>query len=122
MLKKSLKIIIVLIICVSAGFVIGGRYGYRHCGVIVTLINASGQNIKSIRLTHERGISILEDLKKGRSKMIKFLPEGENSYSLDVEFENGKTIKGGAGYVEPGYKITETITEKDIKPEYRIYR
>ena len=33
-----------------------------------------------------------------------------------------KSLKGGAGYAEAGYSITETITAGEIKTEYDLLR
>lgn len=52
----------------------------------------------------------------GQVKQINFVPSGETSYQITVEFEDGKIIKG-RNYAEGGYKITEVITNDKIESD-----
>jgi len=91
--------------------------------VEVTLKNDSGKKIDTVRLSHENridenGIELVENIQEGGSVKIRFYAAGETSYKLLVTFSDGKKIAGGAGYAESGYKITETISDKEIKHQY----
>lgn len=87
--------------------------------VTVVLVNESTHNIESVVLTHEHGSLIVANIKAGAQRTIGFYSPGESSYKLQVHFQNGRTVAGGAGYVEAGYKITEVISDSNIKSDYQ---
>ena len=47
---------------------------------------------------------------------------GKSSYIITLAFADGQSLKDGAGYVEAGYLITETIAESEVKTEYTSLR
>ncbi len=44
---------------------------------------------------------------------------GEGSYRLEVVFEDGRQLQGGGSYIEPGYRMEETILADKIETEYK---
>jgi flagellar hook assembly protein FlgD len=86
--------------------------------VRVTIINSTGQTIKKVILEHENGTyEISKLLDKNETKVI-FRNAGEGSYKVTASFENDSTLKSKEVYIEGGYRMTETITAKDIKTTY----
>jgi hypothetical protein len=86
--------------------------------VRVTIINSTGQTIKKVILEHENGTyEISKLLDKNETKVI-FRNAGEGSYKVTASFENDSTLKSKEAYIEGGYRMTETITAKDIKTTY----
>lgn len=122
-MRKTLKIV-GLIILVLVSFVTGVFVaGFLHLGspiVTVKLHNASGKEIASLRLVHEHGQVEVANLASGTTRIIRFYSPGESSYKISMRFSDGQSLEGGAGYVEAGYSITETITEGGIKTEYDL--
>lgn len=88
--------------------------------VIVVITNQSNQPIASVRVEHERGIELLEDIGQRESKTVQLETRGETSYKLMVRFIDGSEVSGGGGYAEAGYKITETILESGINTDVRL--
>jgi len=88
--------------------------------VIVIITNQSNQPIASVRVEHERGIELLEDIGQRESKTVQFETRGETSYKLVVRFIDGSEVSGGGGYAEAGYKFSETILESGIDTDVRL--
>lgn len=86
--------------------------------VRVTIINSTGQTIKKVILEHENGTyEISKLLDKNETKVI-FRNAGEGSYKVTASFENDSTLTSKGAYIQGGYRMTETITAKDIKTTY----
>jgi hypothetical protein len=88
----------------------------------VKLQNASGKGIVSLRLVHEHGVVEVANLAVDATRTVRFYVPGESSYKITSVFADGQSLKGGAGYVEAGYSITETIAPGEIKTEYDSLR
>jgi hypothetical protein len=89
--------------------------------VQVTVSNDAAIPIQTARADSEGGIYIIENIPVGSSKTLKLYAAGESSYKLTVTFMNGKTLQGGAGYVESGYKVTENVTNENIKSDIDLH-
>lgn len=88
--------------------------------VTVIVKNTSGKPIASVRLEHERGVEVLENLPRGDAKAMRFNAGGETSYRLRVRFADGSELAGGGGYAEAGYEFSETIGDSAIKTDTRL--
>ena len=114
---------IVLLIIVIAAFVSGIAFAsVMHFGcpmVSINLINESGKNITIVDIFHETkyGETHLHatNLKAGGKKKIKVWTPSKGSYRLIVTFADKRQLAGGAGYIEPGYKMTESIKYDKIE-------
>lgn len=86
----------------------------------ITLKNNSGQAIKRVILVPERGeVLVQKNILKGSFAVFRLPVGGESSYKLKVQLEDGKVLEGGAGYVESGYRILETVTDQKIDSRYQ---
>jgi hypothetical protein len=90
--------------------------------VTVTLHNVTGKEIVSLRLVHEHGVVEVANLATSTARTVRFYAPGVSRYRITLEFSDGQSLKGGAGYAEAGYSITETITAGEIKTEYDLLR
>jgi len=107
-------ILLAVVLGVAGWYVVRDRYFSPL--VSVELRNAAKQPIEEVRLTYKLGTVIVRNIRCGEAKTARFNPgPGESTYSLVIRFRGGKTLKGGGGYVEPGYRMQETITEKRVK-------
>lgn len=88
--------------------------------VTVKLHNVSDKEIVSLRLVHEHGLVEVANLATGATHTVRFYAQGESSYKITAGFSDGQSLEGGAGYVEAGYSITETIAAGEIKTEYDL--
>ena len=88
--------------------------------VTVIVKNTSGKAVASVRLEHERGVEVLENLAPGDAKAMRFKAGGETSYRLRVRFADGSELAGGGGYAEAGYEFSETISDSAIKTDTRL--
>lgn len=88
--------------------------------VTVTLKNNSSKEIESVRIVHEEGVELVEHIAPGSSKQGRFYATGETSYSLFVRFADGSSVKGGGGYVESGYSMTEHISSAEIMSDFDL--
>ncbi|HEA46791.1 MAG TPA: hypothetical protein ENH97_00065 [bacterium] len=118
--KKLFKICSILTIGIIIGFIVGLLFPRSNSYVQVTLKNISDQDITDVRLVHEHGICLVENLKRDQSSTIKFIAGGETSYTLYVKFQDGRVINIDDRYAESGYKITETIGNQEIKPDFEV--
>lgn len=89
--------------------------------VKVHVSNASNLDISTIEIAHDDGTITSNTLESGGSKVIPLHVNGESSYSIVVTFDNGKVVSGGGGYVEPGYRVSETITEEKIQHKFESF-
>jgi hypothetical protein len=88
--------------------------------VTVVVRNGTTKPIASVRLEHERGVEILENLPQGEARTIRFRAGGETSYKLQVHFVDGSELSGEARYAEAGYSFTETVGDTSIVTDTRL--
>jgi hypothetical protein len=77
--------------------------------VRVTVLNKSGQKIKTLILKHERGSIEMKDLSDRESVILIFKNIGENSYRIIAKLDNDSIVSSRGEYIESGYRRTETI-------------
>lgn len=87
--------------------------------VTVTVLNRSHLRLTSIRISHEDGVVRAGSLAIGAATTLRFTPHGESSYQLTVNLADGHQLRSGGGYVEPGYRFTETVTDQRITSEMK---
>jgi hypothetical protein len=84
----------------------------------VEITNATSVPIKYIDISFrglaEQHAQIAQNLKPGETVAFKWITEGEASYRLNVHFENGTEVVGGAGYISRGDVIKDAIGAKSI--------
>jgi hypothetical protein len=88
--------------------------------VTVVVKNTTEKTIVSVRLEHERGVEVVENLARGASTTMRFKASGETSYRLRVRFADGSELAGGGGYAEAGYEFSETVGESAMKTDTRL--
>lgn len=122
MKMKRRKKILVAVLVVMVGLAVVVSWGVWHPVSPVTVIvkNSSQQQIASVRLEHERGVELAENLARGEVKTIRFQAGGENSCTLRVRFADGSEISGNPQYVEPGYEVLDTVGNSGITADIRL--
>jgi len=117
---KRWKLVLVISFSLAAGFM-GGLVSWLALRpippVTVVVSNRSEKSIASIRLEHERGIEIVENLAGGETRAIRFTAGGETSYTLRVRFADGSEVVSNPQYAESGYAFIETISDSRIKTD-----
>jgi hypothetical protein len=88
--------------------------------VTVVVKNMSAKPITSVRLEHEHGVEIAEELAPGGVKTMRFKVRGETTWHLRVRFADGSEVAGGGGYAEAGYEFFEAVGDSSIKTETRL--
>lgn len=88
--------------------------------VTVTIRNSSDKPIAAVRLEHERGVEVVEDLAPTESKTIRFIAGGETSYTLRVRFRDGSEVSSNPQYAESGYEFTQTVSNSGIESDVRL--
>lgn len=111
-------------ICFIAGaLTAGARYWFQPL-VTVTVVNESGQDLRSLRLVHSslssKGAIDAGALRSDESRIIRFFLGGEGSYTLEATLSDGRVLNGGEGYVEAGYSSKQVISETGIKGQIKI--
>lgn len=101
----------------------------RPAGVRVKIVNESGKTVETVEFWHEQADQLeptllekIGPIESGKENKI-LLREitGEGAYSTQATFEDGEQLKGGAGYVEGGYRVVETIEKTEIISEINFY-
>jgi hypothetical protein len=91
----------------------------------VEITNASTKSISYIDITyqgaHESKTRIAENLKLNEIFVFKGITYGETHYALEVRFDDGTIIKGGAGYHERGDIVKEYVTNTAIMSSKRYF-
>ncbi|RYZ40724.1 MAG: hypothetical protein EOO71_14995 [Myxococcaceae bacterium] len=75
----------------------------------VRVENRTGQDVQELRLEHANGEVVQRLLRKGDSLALTYVPWGESSYTLNALLEDGRTLRGGAGYIERGARTLEVL-------------
>jgi len=120
--QLGLIMITLLLASFVAGVVVAAALHLGAPIATVRLHNASGKGTVSLRLVHEHGLVEFANLAIGATRTAHFYVPGKSSYIINLAFADGQSLKGGAGYVEAGYLITETIAESEVKTEYTSLR
>jgi hypothetical protein len=91
----------------------------------VEITNVSSKGISYIDIIYHGAYKsktrIAENLKTNEIFVFKGITFGETHYSLEVRFDDGTIIKGGAGYHERGNTIKEYITNTSILSSRRFF-
>jgi hypothetical protein len=88
--------------------------------VTVIVRNGTAKPIVAVRLEHERGVEVVENIAPTESKMIRFAAGGETSYTLRVRFLDGSEVSSNPQYAEAGYEFTETVSDSGIESDVRL--
>jgi hypothetical protein len=88
--------------------------------VTVTVLNSSQKPIAAVRLEHERGVEVVENIAPIESKTIRFVASGETSYTLRVRFRDGSEVSGRPQYAESDYHFTDTVRDSGIESDVRL--
>jgi hypothetical protein len=117
---KITGLIAMILISFAAGVFVAACLHLGSPIATVNLHNASGKEIVSLRLVHEHGIIEIANLAVDATRIVRFYAPGESGYKISLVFSDGKSLESSEGYVEAGYLITETITDKEIKSEFYL--
>ncbi|GGY84880.1 hypothetical protein ACFFTM_05010 [Pseudoduganella plicata] len=120
-MKIAAKVVGIMLfagICFAAGALTAAIRGWFQPVVHVRVTNASGADLAAVVLIHESGrgtgTMTLPALPRGASAEAHFFLAGEGSYRIEATFADGRVVKGGYGYVEPGYATREVIENSGI--------
>ena len=86
--------------------------------VRVEVVNESPQPLTNIVIQHEEGMVAIASLQPGSRQILPVLVDGESSYHIQATLPNGEILQGQEGYVEPGYRVRETISSNGIEHEH----
>lgn len=124
MRRTILGIFIGLIVGLFAGHYVTTKFlidPIPSAYVRVTVVNQSGQLIKSLILKHEKGNIEMKDLRDRDHVKLFFKNGGENSYQIIATLANDSTVSSRGEYVESGYKRTEIIYNDRIETDRKEY-
>jgi hypothetical protein len=106
---------VILALTFALGVVIGARNGWLQPVVTVTIVNQTGQPLSDLRLVYSssrsRGTVEFEQLPPGQRLVARFHVPGEASYTITAKRADGKTLEHPQAYVEPGYAMTEVLSD-----------
>lgn len=112
-LKQVLYFVVFL-----AGALISSIFQWLAPITTIEVTNASSKVIQSLDITYtgmgEHKGHLIKGLKQGERVVFKWTTDGEASYQLHATFEDGTTIKGGAGYTQRGNTVKEAIEAKRV--------
>lgn len=116
---KIIKLLLILLTGFISGVIFTTWYFWPAANAIkVLVINSSGMAISSVSITHGKGSVTTNGLANGARQVIPVHVSGESIYSITVTLANGTTLSGEGGYVEPGYKVTETVYADKIEHRF----
>ncbi|MEB3792078.1 hypothetical protein [Acinetobacter sp. IK40] len=119
---RTLLYTIILLTALLISFFIGTlTAGINHWFqplVNMEISNYSGQTISTLKLSVKTAAVqheiFFQPLENNKTIETQFFIQGEGGYQLEVTLENGQTVTGGSGYIEPGYKVKEMIRSNEI--------
>ena len=121
-MKPGFKYLLILISASVVGLGLLVFLGNSQPNVEVIVFNQSGQSIESIQLQTEKSGKniVLRGIVAGGQVAVKFHNDGADTFSLRILFADGKEIRGESIFFEPGNRVLETVTEKEIISEHEI--
>ncbi len=115
---KKTKAVLYFLIVFFAGSLTASFNEWLQPITTVEITNAGPEPIKYIEISFsgiaEQQARIAQNLNRGETFVYKWITEGEASYRLNVYFEDGTQVVGGAGYISRGDMIKEAIGAKSI--------
>lgn len=88
--------------------------GPTRAGIEVRVENRTGQDVREVRVEHDRGQVIYRAMGKGDTVALAYPVLGESSYSLIAVLEDGRELRGGAGYIESGARTREVLEPERV--------
>lgn len=118
-MMKKIILLIAFVIVFAAGALTATLLHIGSPIVTVDFTNNSTQRIKSIDVNHEIGRFgkvryLISDLEPKQTRTLRVFAPAESSYEVTVTFADNSRVVGGAGYVEAGYRIRESIGPQKI--------
>ncbi|RKH71271.1 hypothetical protein D7W81_07855 [Corallococcus aberystwythensis] len=80
----------------------------------VRVENRTGQDVREVRIEHGHGQVLHRPLGKGNTVALAYPAVGESSYSLIAVLEDGRELRGGAGYIERGARTREVLEPERV--------
>lgn len=119
MMKKIILLISFVLVFVAGLF----TATVFHTGspiVTIDLTNNSTQKIQTIDINHEIGKHgkvryQITGLEPKQTRTLRVYAPAESSYEVVVTFADNSRVVGGQGYVEAGYRVSETIGHQKIE-------
>jgi len=110
-MKKFILVGILILAILAVEFLVGYIMGKNAQVVSIKLRNMSGQTIKSAIIRHDNGNRIVNNIKKGKSKIVRFYSNKKNSYTIKAVFEDDEALFSASRIVQPGFFLFETVTD-----------
>jgi len=125
MIRKILYLIALVVVFIGGIFI----SAISHFGspiLTIKFINKSEKQIQTADIIHVTGRfgeiqHRITSLVPGEKRQIRIWTPAESSYKLIVTFVDQKQLTGGQGYIEPGYKVTETIEADKISSDVELF-
>lgn len=91
--------------------------------VTIDFFNNSNQKIQSIDINHEIGRHgkvhyQITGLEPNETRTLRVYAPAESSYEVTATFADNSRVVGGAGYVEAGYRVRESIGPQKIESKF----
>ena len=88
--------------------------------VTIDFTNNSSKKIQSVEITHEIGMDgkvrhQINGLEPKETRTLRVYAPAESSYEVIATFADNSRVVGGAGYVEAGYRVKESIGSQKIE-------
>jgi hypothetical protein len=125
MIRKILLILSFIAVFV-AGMVVAAVSHFGSPIITIKVVNKSSKEIKTVNFIHETGKSQeveyrISNIAPGKERALRIYVPAESSYKLFVTFVDQKRLVGGQGYIEPGYKIVETVMDNKIQSDLNAF-
>ena len=92
----------------------------KGSGASIILKNNTNKVIQNIEIETKNGIRLVKNIQPKAQKEAKIFPEGEASYKMVIIFDDNTNIETDACYIEPGYRIIETINDDGTEMEFDL--
>ena len=96
--------------------VLGGFSPVRNYTNIM-VSNLSTEKITRLEVKYSGGISVIEYIQKGQSKVIVLSSSTEGVFLMNVKFESGHELKGSEEYYSSGLSVKKNISKEIISNE-----
>lgn len=119
-MMKKIILLISFIVIFAAGAITATILHIGSPIVTIDFTNNSSKKIRSIEITHEIGMDErvryqINGIEPKETRTLRLYAPAESSYEVIATFADNSLVVGGAGYVEAGYRVKESIGPQKIE-------
>ena len=117
-MKKIIAVIIISLVLFGAGILLGMNIENKRNLAGVDVENRSGHTIMTAIVSYEQGNVTAANIKKNRTRRVRFFTHGPNHYTIRVTLDDNRTIYAQSRRaIKNGETVRELVTDSTVSFE-----